>query len=535
GALSGLTGTPTITWEEKDGGSWKTTADTTFQPGKEYRPVVTVTVDGNHKLEVNDNYTINTNKNGQNSAAITTDDTDPGNIGTFIGAPTALPGTPVLKFQDVNQSNASDKKDPATSVTRNISVSTGATLGKYTVTLSNSGEVIYDVYLTSTGSLSDKIALTPATINQMNVGDNQDYTLDLSGVSTSAAFVGQVIITARGAATDGGVATIQATYTLNLSITSGGGGGGGGGATELTVTYDLQGKGTSKDALSETVASSGKPAKVPTVTANKGYTFKGWSQSDPSKTEEPKLVDPKTVAIKADTTFYAVYDGPVTGEHEHYIKGYDTGIFGPADDITRSQVAAIIARACLDGFHEDTDYGNGGYTDVANDHWARSAIAFVTEAGVFEGDGEGHFDPDRPITRQEFALVFARMAGLLEVGETPFSDAATTADWAMAGVYTAYAKGWLDGYNDGTFKPWNNIMRSEAVKIVNRYLNRGVNAEGIVDVYSELKQWSDVPSTYWAYYEILEASNDHTYFYADGVQPPEVYTKAYIEEASWGK
>lgn len=535
GALSGLTGTPTITWEEKDGGSWKTTADTTFQPGKEYRPVVTVTVDGNHKLEVNDNYTINTNKNGQNSAAITTDDTDPGNTGTFIGAPTALPGTPVLKFQDVNQSNASDKKDPATNVTRNISVSTGATLGKYTVALSNSGEVIYDVYLISTGNLSDKIALTPATINQMNIGDNQDYTLDLSGVSTSAAFVGQVIITARGAATDGGVATIQATYTLNLSITSGGGGGGGGGATELTVTYDLQGKGTSKDALSETVASGGKPAKVPAITANKGYTFKGWSQSDPSKTEEPKLVDPKTVAIKADTTFYAVYDGPVTGEHEHYIKGYDTGIFGPADNITRSQVAAIIARACLDGFHEDTDYGNGGYTDVANDHWARSAIAFVTEAGVFEGDGEGHFDPDRPITRQEFALVFARMAGLLEVGETPFSDAATTADWAMAGVYTAYAKGWLDGYNDGTFKPWNNIMRSEAVKIVNRYLNRGVNAEGIVDVYSELKQWSDVPSTYWAYYEILEASNDHTYFYADGVQPPEVYTKAYIEEASWGK
>jgi uncharacterized repeat protein (TIGR02543 family) len=535
GALSGLTGTSTITWQEKDGGTWKTTTDATFQPGKEYRPVVTVTADENHKLGVTDDYTINTNKNGQNSAAITTDDTDPGNTGTFIGAPTALPGTPVLKFQDVNQSNASDKKDPATSVTRNISVSTGATLGKYTVTLSNSGEVIYDVYLTNTGNLSDKIALTPATINQMNVGDNQDYTLDLSGVSTSAAFVGQVIITARGAATDGGVATIQATYTLNLSVTSGGGGGGGGGATELTVTYDLQGKGTSKDALSETVASGGKPAKVPAVTANKGYTFKGWSQSDPSKTEEPKLVDPKTVTIKADTTFYAVYDGPVTGEHEHYIKGYDTGIFGPADDITRSQVAAIIARACLDGFHEDTDYGNGGYTDVANDHWARSAIAFVTEAGVFEGDGEGHFDPDRPITRQEFALVFARMAGLLEVGETPFSDAATTADWAMAGVYTAYAKGWLDGYNDGTFKPWNNIMRSEAVKIVNRYLNRGVNAEGIVDVYSELKQWSDVPSTYWAYYEILEASNDHTYFYADGVQPPEVYTKAYIEEASWGK
>ena len=317
--------------------------------------------------------------------------------------------------------------------------------------------------------------------------------------------------------------------------TLGGGGSGGGSGTAYTVTFDLCNGGTTADKTVEVVSSGQKIASVPSVTNKKGYTFKGWSQDDPSKTEEPKLVDPKTVTIKEDTTFYAVYDGPMTGEHEHYIKGYDTGIFGLADNITRAQVAAIIARACLEGFHEDTDYGNSGYTDVADDHWARSAIAFVTMAGVFEGDGEGHFDPDRPITRQEFALVLARMAGLLNVGEMPFSDAGTTADWAISGVYTAYANGWLDGYNVGTFKPWNNITRSEAVKIVNRYLNRGVDATGIVDVYSELKQWPDVPSTYWAYYEILEASNDHTYFYADGEQPPEVYTKAYIEEASWNK
>ena len=149
---------------------------------------------------------------------------------------------------------------------------------------------------------------------------------------------------------------------------------------------------------------------------------------------------------KEDTTFYAVYDGPVTYEHKHYMKGYDTGIFGPEDYITRAQVAAIIARACLEGFQGGTDYGNGGYTDVADDHWARSAIAFVTTAGVFVGDGEGHFEPDRPITRQEFALVLARMAGLLNVGEMPFSDIGTTADWAISGVYTAYAKGWLHGF-----------------------------------------------------------------------------------------
>lgn len=539
--LAGVTGTPTITWQEKDsGGTWKTTTDTTFQPGKEYRPVVIVTVDGNHKLEVDGDYTINGNGHNENNATITVNSSNPGNTGTFTGTSTALPITPVLRFEDEKVGAPGDKTAAGVNVTRSINVTTGTTLGAYTITLSNAGEVIYDVEVAGSASNITGYTLTPtpATIDTMPVGGTQAYTLDLSSVPTSAAFSGKIVITARGAAIDGGTKSIEAKYTLNLSVTSSTpnpGGGGGGGATELTVTYDLMGKGTSKDALSEAVASGGKPANVPTVTSNNGYSFKGWSQDNPGKVSSPKLVDPKTVVIKADTTFYAVYGEPVTGEHEHYIKGYDTGIFGPADNITRSQVAAIIARACLDGFHEDTDYGNGGYIDVADDHWARSAIAFVTAAGVFEGDGEGHFDPDRPITRQEFALVFARMVGLLETGEMPFSDADTTADWAIIGVYTAYAKGWVNGYEDGTFKPWNNIARSEAVKIVNRYLGRGVDAKGIVDVYSELKQWPDVPSTYWAYYEILEASNDHTYFYVDGTQPPEMYTKAYIEAASWGK
>lgn len=532
----------TITWEKKVGNDWVevSATETTFQAGTEYRPVVKVTADDNHKLVVNDNYTIDADKHGVNNATITTNNGNVGNTGTFTGNSTKLAGTPVLKFQDVKVGTPGDTTAAGVDVTRNVSIYTGGTLGSYTITLSNAGEILYAVDASTTsGSLSSHLTPTPGLIGNMAVNGTQVYTLDLSGIPTNAVLTGQVIITARGnTKSDSTGSTIQATYTFNLTIANAppvpDGGGGGGGSSKLNVKYDIDSKlGSTKDKTTEQVEKDKSPDSVPTVTVKDAEknVFVGWTL-DP-KAEKIKLVNPKEVVITEDTTFYAVF--AQVEEHEHYIKGYDSGIFAPADNISRAQVAAIIARACLDGFNENNDYGNGGYSDVARDHWAASAIAYCTDKGVFVGVGEGMFEPERSITRQEFALVFARMAGLMNTGDMPFTDAGTTADWAMSGVYTAFAKGWLDGYADGTFKPWNNIARSEAVKIVNRYLNRGVDKNGIANVSGDLKQWPDVPESYWAYYEIIEASNDHTFYFTNGENPPEVYTKAYIEQASWGK
>lgn len=308
-----------------------------------------------------------------------------------------------------------------------------------------------------------------------------------------------------------------------------------------SVNYALGNNGVSADLTAEKVVIGKNVKKVPEVITLNNVTFLGWSTTDPAKVkegEEIKLVDPAKVKIEGDTTFYAVYEKstPTGGDHEHYMKGYPNGDFGPADNITRGEVAAIIARACLSGFHEDKDYGNGGYGDIDGTHWATSAIAYTTMAGVYQGYDDGNFYPDKPITRQEFALVFARMVGLqsAEGKEIPFSDIGDAGFWAVDGIYTAYTLDWVNGYTDGTFKPLNNIARSEAAKIVNRYLNRSVDEAGIKPPFEQIKQWPDVPETYWAYHEILEATNGHTYIYVDGEKPPEAWSEAYIREAQWG-
>ena len=124
-------------------------------------------------------------------------------------------------------------------------------------------------------------------------------------------------------------------------------------------------------------------------------------------------------------------------------------------------------------------------------------------------------------------MVIARLSDLAGEGELTFSDSSSVASWATSGVNAAVDKGWLKGYEDGTFLPEKLITRAEAVKIFNGYLGRGVNYDGLVGVVGG-SIWSDVSPTHWAYLEIVEAANDHTYHWrdADAPTPPERWETA---------
>lgn len=324
-------------------------------------------------------------------------------------------------------------------------------------------------------------------------------------------------------------------YTWTLPKEEGGGGVIVVPSDKPVVTYWLGEKGVTDDLTGEKVDKGSKPSFTPDVTGIDGYVFIGWSETDPTGVANPVLVDPLTFVINADKTFYAVYERS-EAEHEHFVKGYPDGTFQPNGYITRAEVAVLIARSLLDGYVEANYYGDGGYSDVAG-HWALSAIAFCKNVGVMNGYPDGTFRPNEPITRQEFALAFARMGGLRVSAGLTFADADQVSDWAEDGVYTCVANGWINGYPDGTFRPLQNITRAEAVTLVNHYLNRGVDETGLEQLSDgDYKTWPDVPTSHWAYYEILEASNDHSFYYQDAEEgtPPEAWTDAWIDWTSWG-
>ena len=92
----------------------------------------------------------------------------------------------------------------------------------------------------------------------------------------------------------------------------------------------------------------------------------------------------------------------------------------------------------------------------------------------------------------------------------PFPDVDEN-DWFYDYVVGAIKYGWITGYSDGRFGPYDTITRAQVTTIVNRMLDRSAD-EAYVDRHAdELEQFTDVPDTHWAYYEVAEATNAHDY------------------------
>jgi len=146
------------------------------------------------------------------------------------------------------------------------------------------------------------------------------------------------------------------------------------------------------------------------------------------------------------------------------------------------------------------------FNDI-NAHWAQSYIEMLASKLIVDGVTDQLFEPDRNITRAEFAALLVRSLGLeLATGTSTFSDVAA-GEW-FSGVVGAAAKAKLvDGYEDGTFRPNTQISREELAAMVVRAL-KYAGMEIKVDAAKQasiLAAWSDSNQIVWGHNEIAAA------------------------------
>ena len=105
------------------------------------------------------------------------------------------------------------------------------------------------------------------------------------------------------------------------------------------------------------------------------------------------------------------------------------------------------------------------FPDTANTSYEKATNA-IGALGIITGYEDGTFGPNKNITRAEFATIVARSFNLTEASTAEtFSD--VPADhWAKGYIGAAKNAGIINGFEDGTFKPNDNVTEEQAVKMI---------------------------------------------------------------------
>lgn len=246
--------------------------------------------------------------------------------------------------------------------------------------------------------------------------------------------------------------------------------------------------------------------------AKDGYIFDGFYEN---RTFTKQLSGEYTVT--KDTVLYARWleeDIPSVFSDEHlaYIKGYPDKTVRPLNTITREEVTIILYRLLASDAKTKIHSTTNSFKDVEGARWSNEAISSMTNGGYIKGYPDGTFKPENCITRAEFATLISRFTEASSTNADYYKDIYD--HWAKDYIQTAADKGWLEGYEDGTFRPNQYITRADVIAIMNNMLNRHVDAKGLS---ADARQWIDNPSSSAYYFDILEATNSHNFERSSGV------------------
>lgn len=145
--------------------------------------------------------------------------------------------------------------------------------------------------------------------------------------------------------------------------------------------------------------------------------------------------------------------------------GDGDGNFRPNDFILRGEMAKVI---CV------YNGKNGSvkaipFVDVSEGSWYYKYVSAAYHNGWFSGKTASNFEPDEGITREEMAVVIARLADFDEADMTSkFADDEKISSWAKESVYKLANAEIISGRPNGEFAPQDKITRAEAAAMIYR-------------------------------------------------------------------
>ena len=153
------------------------------------------------------------------------------------------------------------------------------------------------------------------------------------------------------------------------------------------------------------------------------------------------------------------------------ITGDENNNFNPEVNITRAEAAKLL---CLAFDFEVQNNSGRSFEDVRKDEWFFDYVNALKIQDIVKGDDKNFFNPYNMITREDFSVliyrIFEKKGMQIEASKNGFTDKNTISSYAAEAVAKLAGKEIVNGFSDGSFRPYAIATRAEAAAVIFRIL-----------------------------------------------------------------
>ena len=191
------------------------------------------------------------------------------------------------------------------------------------------------------------------------------------------------------------------------------------------------------------------------------------SKEDPEETKPETSEDITLTYNDKDSISDWAEDGVKKAIAAGLFIGDENGNFNPLTSLNRAELATILLRLTKS---EETEILDVEFSDISSDDWYYDAVCSVYALGFMTGTGATSFAPMQTVTREQAAVVLARILKLEPDKTFEYTDKNEISDWAAGAVNALAETGIMEG-SGGNFNPKDVLTREMCAVIMARAID----------------------------------------------------------------